>query len=72
MIYNQIVTWTAFVILAMFIYESEEYVNGMPIDKVVEEEVKDKELEASKDYTGLIPEVEYPSSSYFDLGHPVS
>ena len=30
----------------------------MPIDKVVEEEVKDKELEASKDYTGLIPEVE--------------
>ena len=38
--------------------ESEEYVQGMPIDKVVEEEVKDKELEASKDYTGLIPEVE--------------
>ena len=34
----------------------------MPIDKVVEEEVKDKELEASKDYTGLIPEVESPSS----------
>ena len=46
----------------IFIYESEEYVHGMPIDKVVEEEVKDKELEASKDYTGLIPEVESPLS----------
>ena len=33
----------------------------MPIYKVVEEEVKDKEKEASKDYTGLIPEVESPS-----------
>ena len=40
------------------INESEEHVHGMPIDKVLEEEVKDKELEASKDYTGLIPEVE--------------
>ena len=42
--------------------ESEEYVHGTPIAKVLEEEVKDKELEASKDYTGLIPEVESPSS----------
>ena len=51
--------WTLKTIL---IYESEEYVHRMSIDKVVEEEVKDKELEASKDYTGLIPEVESPSS----------
>ena len=27
--------------------------------KVVEEEARDKELESSKDYTGLIPEVAY-------------
>ena len=27
--------------------------------KVAEEEARDKELESSKDYTGLIPEVPY-------------